>query len=55
MRTMKAAPAPNTPFLNVSHDGGESASIVRYLVWYAFLAEPASKQISAMRKKTLTQ
>lgn len=55
MKKTKAAPAPNTPFRRVWHDGGSSTNRVRYRVWYAFSTEPASKHDSAMRKVTLVQ
>lgn len=46
--TMKAAPAANTPFLKVWHEGALSPIRSRYLVWYAFLTEPASRHEAAM-------
>lgn len=55
VKKMKAAPAANTPLLNIWQEGGVSVSNVLYLVWYAFLADPANKQISAMKKNTLKQ
>lgn len=51
--TMKAAPAAKTPFLTVSQEGGLLTKMVLYLVWYAFLTEPASKHASAMKNVTL--
>lgn len=54
VKKMKAAPAPKTPFLKIEQDGG-SASAIAYLVWYAFLTEPASKQISAIKKNSLRE
>lgn len=55
VKNMNAAPAPNTPFLNVSHEGGIADKYVLYLVWYAFLTEPANKHTSAMKNATLHQ
>lgn len=56
VKKMKAAPAAKTPFLTVSQDRGLSlkkSDDDLYLVWYAFLTEPASKHTSAMKNVTL--
>ena len=54
MKTMKAAPAPNTPFLKVWHEGALSPMMgSRYSVWYMFLTEPARRHEAAMINVTL--
>lgn len=50
---VKAAPAANTPLRRVAQDKSPPPKIFRYLVWYAFLAEPANKHASAPKKLTL--
>ena len=54
VKTMKAAPAPNTPFLKVWHEGALSPMMgSRYSVWYMFLTEPARRHEAAMINVTL--
>jgi hypothetical protein len=55
VKKMKAAPAPNTPFLKVSQEREPPPIIALYLVCLAFLTDPASKQISAIKKNNLTE
>jgi len=50
---VKAAPAANTPLRRVAQDKSCLTKYPRYLVWYAFLADPANKHASAPRKLIL--
>lgn len=53
VKKMNAAPAPKTPFLKVAQERVSPPIIPLYFVWQAFLTEPASKQISAIKKNNL--
>jgi type II secretory pathway component PulM len=53
VKRAKEAPAANTPLRITSQLGGFSMfHILLYVVWYAFLIDPASKHTSAIKKNT---